>query len=802
MSASPNGHPIASPEGQLGVTRPGKLATPAADVRLVAPTAVLWLSCWCAVSGIGLVRFGATAAIVGTIAVALFVRRSRWAPTLVAVVVLGAAGLVSGSIQEHGLVSSQTAQLAAERAFVEVNVKLTQDFRTSGTGARSVSWSVAHVREITGRGSRHGERVPIVVIARADEPRATMPPVGSIVRASGRLEPADPGQNVAGVLRLRSPPTLIRDPPWTYRSIERVRSGLRKAVERRPAQQRALVPALVLGDTSAMDTALREQFVRTGLTHLTAVSGANLAILLAFVLSLSRGLGLRGRGLRVLAVVTVIVFVALCRSEPSVLRAAAMGLVTLAALGSGAKGGRAVRHLCTASMALLLLDPAMSRSFSFALSVLACLGIVVFAGRWARGMSAWLPLWVAEAIAVPMAAQVFTQPLIARISEQVSLASLPANMAAGPFVAPATVAGFAAAGLGLFWPWAAQLAGRIAALCAQGIIVTAELGSALPGAAITWPPSAWALLILGLCTVAAALVAPWVLHRAVLALSLALILIVALLHAPVQPGWPPRGWSVAFCDVGQGDAAIIRAGPRAGVLIDAGPDPQGILRCLDQLDIASLPLVVLTHFHADHVVGLAAATQSRPVELVLTSPLREPAPEAARTAAILASRGIPHRPAVLGERLGIGSVDLEVIGPVQDDPGQATPTGVIPDGSVINDSSVVVRASLEGLSILFSGDAEPNEQRQILSAGANVTADVLKFPHHGSARQDREFFARSGAVAAVASVGKGNDYGHPAPSALSLAHQLNMTVYRTDEAGSIALVPARDGLRVVTQHRI
>lgn len=774
------------------------------DLRLVPPTTVLWLSCWCAVSGIGWLLSGLTVAVIIAVVVAVLVRGSRWAPTLVAAVVLGASGLASGGVHQHGLAGSETARLAEQRAFVEVELLLTQDFRNSGSGARGVSWTVAQVREVTGRGARHRERVPIVVIARPD-PALTdgvSMPVGSVVRASGRLEPADPGQNVAGVLRLRGPPTLGRAAPWTFVAIERVRSGLRAAVAHRPVQQRALVPALVLGDTSAMDTALREQFVRTGLTHLTAVSGANLSILLAFVLSVSQGLGLRGRGLRVLAIATVIVFVALCRSEPSVLRAAAMGLVTLAALGSGARGGKAVRHLCTAAIGLLLIDPTMSRSLSFALSVLACLGIVVFAGVWARGMAIWLPLWLAESIAVPMAAQVFTQPLIARISGQVSLASLPANMAAGPFVAPATVSGFAAAGLGLFWPWAAQLAGRVAALCAQGIIVTAQLGSALPGAAITWPPSVWALLILGVCTLTAALLVPWVLRRSVLALSVAVVLILALLHAPVQPGWPPKGWVVAFCDVGQGDAAIIRVGPRQGILVDAGPDPPSILRCLDQLDIAVLPLVVLTHFHADHVAGLSAATQSHPVQLVLTSALPEPAPEAARVAAVLEKEEIPARPAVLGEHFVVGDAELEVLGPVQTYPALGDQVGgADPDGSVVNDSSVVLRASLKGLTVLFPGDAEPDEQRQIVRAGSNLQADVLKFPHHGSARQDREFFARSGAVAAVASVGEDNDYGHPAPRALALARQLNMTVYRTDLAGSIALVRTSDGLEVVSQRQ-
>jgi competence protein ComEC len=150
------------------------------------------------------------------------------------------------------------------------------------------------------------------------------------------------------------------------------------------------------------------------LTHLTAVSGANLTLLLAFLLTVARWVGVRGWWLRAVGLAGVIIFVALCRTEPSVLRAAAMGLVALAALGSGNRAA-GVRNLAVASMILLLLDPFLSRSIGFTLSVLACAGIVWWARSWSLIMNRWLPLILAESIAVPLAAQLATVSVVAAI---------------------------------------------------------------------------------------------------------------------------------------------------------------------------------------------------------------------------------------------------------------------------------------------------------------------------------------------------------------------------------------------------
>ena len=205
--------------------------------------------------------------------------------------------------------------------------------------------------------------------------------VGSTVRVSGRLETVDRGSDVAAVLRLRQGADVRAPPGPVLLLVERVRDGLRKAVAGRAAEPRALVPALVLGDTSAMTDELQQSFQATGLTHLTAVSGANLTLLLAFLLFAAKWLGVRGSWLRVVGLGGVVVFVALCRTEPSVLRAAAMGLVALAALGAGG-GRKGLRQLAVAVLLLVLVDPFLARSVGFALSVLASGGIVWWASSW------------------------------------------------------------------------------------------------------------------------------------------------------------------------------------------------------------------------------------------------------------------------------------------------------------------------------------------------------------------------------------------------------------------------------------
>jgi competence protein ComEC len=762
------------------------------DLRMVLVAAAAWGAGWIGTSAapVGLAVAGAVVTVAMVVAV---LRRSALALTL-AIVITVVAGV--GLIDVYRLRLGPVALLAGREAVVSAEVQLRADPQlvdAAGT-VPDVAVTKAVITRIEGRGGSWLLRAPVLLIVGGPRlERWFQIPVGTRVTVDGRLRSPDPGSDVAAVMRVRGSPIVVRPPSAGLHLVEQVRAGLRQSVADRGPEARALVPALVLGDTSSMDTALSENFKSTGLTHLTAVSGANLTLLLAFLLAVARWIGLRGWNLRLVGLAGVIIFVALCRTEPSVLRAAAMGLVALAALGSGSRAA-GVRNLAVASVILLLLDPFLSRSIGFTLSVLACAGIVWWARRWTVIINRWLPLIIAESITVPLAAQLATTPVVAAISGRVSMSGLVANALAGPFVGPATVLGFAAAGASLISGALAAIFGFGAAWSAQMIIWIARIGSQLPGSEWHLPVTPLTLAWLSIGSLLLAISMAYVLARPRLSLLLAVIMIICCCGAPRQPGWPPRDWLLVACDVGQGDGLAIRTGRRSAIVVDSGPAPAAMRSCLDRLGIRRVPLLIITHFHADHVDGLIGVVQHRRIAQMWISPLAPASPLAARVRQQALQRGIPLNAPLPGTRASVGQAELQVLGPVNH-------IAVDQDeSSKQNDSSLVIMVQTAGLRLLLTGDVEPSGQQAIMSAGVvDLRADVLKIPHHGSAQQQAAFLAASHARLAIASAGLDNDYGHPAPRTVQLVRSLGMTLLRTDQNGSIAVGLRHDRLAAVTQ---
>jgi len=714
--------------------------------------------------------------------------RRRGGPTAAALLLVLGAAAVAALLRQEQVARNPVAALARDGAVASLEATVTSDPRpVAGRYGDQVLVRIT-VHRVTGRGRTWELSVPVLVLA--DDGWSGVR-LGERVRAVGRLEPAR-GADLAAVLHPSGGPRRRAGPgPW-WRGADAVRRSLRASVAHRPAEQRALVPALVDGDDAGVADDLAADFRTTGLTHLLAVSGTNLTLVVGFLLVLARWTGIRGRWLHVVGAVGIAGFVLLARTEPSVLRAAVMGSVALLALGSNGRQ-RGSRALGVAVVVLLLVQPGLATSLGFALSVLATAGILLLGPGWRDALGRWLPRWLAEAVAVPAAAQLACTPLVAAISGQVSLVAVLANLLVAPAVGPATVLGLAGGLVGLVWSAGGTVAGTLAAWCVAWIVAVARRGAALPAAALEWGTGVLPLVLLTAATVAVALAGPWLLRRRSTGLACAAVLVAGMLVRPPTPGWPPRGWVLVACDVGQGDALVLHAGPGAGVVVDAGPDPVAVDRCLGRLGIVSIPLLVLTHFHADHVDGITGVLDGRRVGAVETTRLADPPAGVREVEAAAAGDRLAPTPAAYGATRTVGQVTLQVLWPLPD-----SPTRGPGDGSTANEASVVLLAQVRGIRLLLTGDVEPEGQAVLARLLPGLHVDVLKVPHHGSRYQDLDFLRSLDARVALVSVGADNDYGHPSPATLRPLERSGARVLRTDLDGDLAVVERSGELRTVT----
>jgi competence protein ComEC len=613
---------------------------------------------------------------------------------------------------------------------------------------------------------------------------APAPRVGDILAVRGTLRPPDlAGRAVHAHATLRA--TALAPIGRRRGGALGVVDGVRRRAEavlagRLPPAEAALLRGMVLGDDSALPQDVADAFTAVGLSHLTAASGQNVALLAALVLALSvvAGAGVRARWLTTLALIAF--YVPLAGGGASIQRAGIMGAATIAAALAGRPASRWYALLLAAT-ATLLLDPRTAGDAGWQLSFAAVAGIAVLAAplraRLHRG-----PPALAEAVAVTVAATLSTAPLVLVHFDRASLITLPANVLAAPAVAPIMWLGFAAAALGQLAP---GLAAPLVTLTgpALGFLV----GLARAAARLDARTAALTLPLLALAALGAIAVVVWRSHGpddphrrrrarplAALATAAAAVVLLALRPTPTLAPPPPGTLRVTALDVGQGDATLLQADGHA-ILVDAGPPGTRLVAELRAAGVRRLDALVVTHPQADHDGGAPVVLRALPTDLLLDG--RDGDRSATSLAIDAPARATRIVSAAAGQTLHAGPLTLSVLWPPPRPPGGAPTPGADP-----NDRAIVAVAKAYNSSALLTADAESD----VLQPLDLPPVDLLKLSHHGSADPGLPRLLdtlRPGL--ALIEVGAHNTYGHPAPSTLAALRAAAVPARRTDQDGTV-----------------
>ena len=565
------------------------------------------------------------------------------------------------------------------------------------------------------------------------------------------------------------------DPGHLAAASEHVRERIRAAATRHLSDRTGgLLVGFVTGDTRLLPERDAEAMRATGLTHLTAVSGANVAILVGGVLLVVTLLRVPAVWRRRTIALAVIWFAFLTRFEPSVLRAGSMALLVLLVAARGV--ARDARHaLAGAVLLLVLIDPRLAGSLGLLLSATATAGVLVVAPL-VRERLPRMPRRLADVASISIGAQVAVVPLLLATFGEIPVASVPANIVAVPAAAMAAVLSFTGSVLALVRLELGAPLFAVAGLPARVVLWSAHTFAAVGGTAELARP-ATVVALLGCCL--------WVLaargaRTARVAVGVTIAGLIAAGIPIVAGGFSPSDFTVTAIDVGQGDAFLIES-PSARILVDAGEDDQAA-RWLRTNGRRHLDLVVVTHAHLDHIGGVADVLRAVGVDAVWFHPVPTEIPHVEEMLEVADARGVPVRSPQVGDRTVVGDLDLEVLHP---SPGRPYRWG----RSELNETSIVVRVHHGARRVLITGDVEVEAQTDLLVGDVTLLrAELLLVPHHGAGTSVPAFFDAVDPLVGVISAGVDNRHGHPHPDTIAALDERGIEVRRTDLEGTLRVV--------------
>lgn len=553
-----------------------------------------------------------------------------------------------------------------------------------------------------------------------------------------------------------------------------------------PRQQAGLLNGMLIGYREGLSQEVTDAFSDAGLTHIMAVSGANIVFLILPLAFLFKRLKLGNRTSGILIIAFLVFFIFIAGFEPSVLRAVVMASVILVA-GMLNRETDVYTTIAFAAVLLLTVSPYMLFDAGFLLSFAATLSLVLFYNNIKKLVTCrFIPSSVAAILAATLAAQLGVLPVTLAYFNRVSLISVLSNLLAVPLLEFITILGMFMAILGQIHIFFSQVLGYINCVLLSAVLYITKISSGIPFASITTVTPPMAAIVLYYSSLWFFL---WYrplknirlkpVHIGAPAAVAALLLTVPLLI--------PGRLEVVFLDVGQGDSSFIQTCTGKNILLDGGgsTDPNIVSKVGEEtvapflLDrgVTALEAVIASHAHTDHIEGLyTVLEQFRVKELII--PRMENEEEFSKLLKLAADRKVGVIRCGRGDRIRLDAkTSVDVL----------SPSPAMSSNTSLNNTSLVLKLHYGTADVLFTGDAEAEAERDMLEGGIPLDAEVLKVGHHGSSTSTgREFLEKVGPSAAVISVGR-NNFGHPSPVTLELLEEKGVQVFRTDECGAVVL---------------
>lgn len=609
-----------------------------------------------------------------------------------------------------------------------------------------------------------------------------------------------------------------------------LRATLREQAANTVSYAPELLPGLILGDRSQQSEQLDQAMKVSGLSHLSAVSGAHTSLIASAATVLFRSLRMPRSVVIAAFLCTLFLFVHIVGMQPSIIRAATMGAIGAWAVFFG-RGSQALPLLALSTIVILTASPELINEAGFQLSVAATAGIVLGAQpleRWLRPFfDKFLPdFWASlfsSSLAISTTAQLACQPVLLTFIDYVSLYSVIANLFATPLLPLITIPGTVAAAISVISPYLSQLLLHMVSFPAAGIGWIATTATNLPGSMLPWPGGSTGIWLVCLHWSASGIVLMKLLRRQrrpkppvkvdsnlsrwtrlVVTVNknttfhntvqYLVVLVAVVAHTAVF--WPTRpasitpDWDVIGCDVGQGDMFLVRTGPESAMVIDTGEDEAIAQQCLKQAQITQVDVLVITHLHADHVGGVQGVLAHAEPEQIIFSTSTDPKYTPETTDLPATAQQVDQSAVYI-----IDHARHDDLHPVEI---RWTILSANSQAHHENDASIVLLAEIyrhgDVVNALFTGDLEEDEARRLLDRGGIPDAiDILKLSHHGAKNGGVEIIEHTSPTMALIGVGADNTYGHPHKDILE-ALGPHVTERRTDLDGTFAVTfqPSHD----------